>query len=308
MQTLKNIVESLLFVSEEPLSLETLKRIIDTAETKDIRAALNLLMEDYGGRDNSFYLSEVAGGYQLRTRPEYAEWIKRLIQPKPQRLSRAALETLAIIAYKQPVIRSDVEHIRGVDSGAILRMLLERKLIRVLGRKEVPGRPLIYATTKIFLEIFGLRDLKDLPSPKEIAELNDTPHDMEEAAFFAQTPSPPQPGSGSDAPESEDPGHGTPDAAVPDPAEISSEDIPEPPETIEADAEKSDTVENGEPALSPQIDTETPPAGFLGEEAPKPLRHPELDTEKSEDTPEFSEDETREKTSAESEREKSENA
>jgi segregation and condensation protein B len=98
------------------------------------------------------------------------QWIKLLLQPKPLRLSKAALETLAIIAYKQPVIRSDVEHIRGVDCGGVLRVLLERKFIRVLGRKEIPGRPLIYATTKRFLEVFDLKNLKDLPTPKEIEE------------------------------------------------------------------------------------------------------------------------------------------
>ena len=98
------------------------------------------------------------------------EWIKRLLQPKPLHLSKAALETLAIIAYKQPVIRSDIEHIRGVDCGGVLRVLLERKFIRVLGRRELPGRPLIYATTKRFLEIFGLKNLEDLPTPKEIEE------------------------------------------------------------------------------------------------------------------------------------------
>ena len=118
----------------------------------------------------AFFLNQVAGGYQIRTRPEYMEWIKRLLQPKPLRLSKAALETLAIIAYKQPVIRSDVEHIRGVDCGGVLRVLLERKFIRVLGRKEIAGRPLIYATTKRFLEVFDLKNLKDLPTPKEIEE------------------------------------------------------------------------------------------------------------------------------------------
>jgi segregation and condensation protein B len=116
-------------------------------------------------------LKEVAGGYQFRTRPEHTEWIKKLIQPRPPRLSKAALETLAIIAYKQPLIRSDIEHIRGVDCGGVIRALLERKLIRVLGRKEIPGRPLIYATTKRFLEVFDLKDLKDLPTPKEIDEM-----------------------------------------------------------------------------------------------------------------------------------------
>ena len=113
----------------------------------------------------------MAGGYQLRTRPEFTEWIKRLLQPKSPRVSKAALETLAIIAYKQPIIRSDIEHIRGVDSGGVLRVLLERNLVRILGRKKIPGRPLIYATTKLFLEVFDLKDLRELPTPKEIEAL-----------------------------------------------------------------------------------------------------------------------------------------
>ncbi|MEJ2657077.1 MAG: SMC-Scp complex subunit ScpB, partial [Desulfobacterales bacterium] len=123
---------------------------------------------------------EVAGGYQLRTRPEYREWIKRLVQPKPLRLSKAALETLAIIAYKQPIIRNDIENIRGVSCGGILRMLLERKLVRILGRKAIPGRPLVYATTKQFLEVFELKNLEDLPTPKEISEVDDSVPESEE--------------------------------------------------------------------------------------------------------------------------------
>ena len=170
MDDIKNIIESLLFVADEPLSIDRFKRIIGQAETKEIRLALEELSADYEARQGGFYLNQVAGGYQIRTRSEYTEWIKRLLQPKPLRLSKAALETLAIIAYKQPVIRSDVEHIRGVDCGGVLRVLLERKFIRVLGRKEMPGRPLIYATTKRFLEVFDLKTLKDLPTPKEIEE------------------------------------------------------------------------------------------------------------------------------------------
>ena len=126
----------------------------------------------------------------MRSRPEYSAWIKRLLQPKPFRLSRAALETLAIIAYKQPVIRSDVEHIRGVDCGGVLKVLLERGFIRVMGRKEIPGRPLIYGTTRRFLEVFGLETLKDLPSPKEIEELGKAPLETADdiAAEDLQTP------------------------------------------------------------------------------------------------------------------------
>lgn len=174
MKDTKNIIESLLFVADDPLSIEKIKNALGIAETKAIRQALKELADEYEARGGGFYLNQVAGGYQLRTRPEHREWIKRLIQPRAQRLSRAALETLAIVAYKQPVIRSDIEHIRGVDSGGILRTLLERKLIRVMGRKEIPGRPLIYGTTKLFLEVFGLKSLTDLPTPKEIEEFEET--------------------------------------------------------------------------------------------------------------------------------------
>jgi segregation and condensation protein B len=170
-ETLKYIIESLLFVAETPLTLDHLRGILEVEETAAIRAAIEELRTEYDRRDGGFVLRQVAGGYQFRTQGRYNEWIKRLVKPNAPRLSRAALETLAIIAYNQPIIRSDVEHIRGVDSGGVLRMLMERKLIRVLGRKEIPGRPLIYATTRHFLEVFELKDLKDLPTPKEIEEL-----------------------------------------------------------------------------------------------------------------------------------------
>ena len=187
MDDIKNIIESLLFVADEPLSIDRFKNIIGQAETKEIRQALEELGADYETRQGGFYLNQVAGGYQIRTRSEYMQWIKRLLQPKPLRLSKAALETLAIIAYKQPVIRSDVEHIRGVDCGGVLRVLLERKFIRVLGRREIPGRPLIYATTKRFLEVFDLKNLKDLPTPKEIEEFGSAlSENMDAAADDAQ--------------------------------------------------------------------------------------------------------------------------
>lgn len=175
MDDLKTIVETLLFVAEEPLSPERFKKLLVQAEVPEIRVALEALQADYEARRGGFYLAEVAGGYQFRTRPEYTGWVRRLIDPKPVRLSKAALETLAIIAYKQPIIRADVEHIRGVDCGGVLRQLLERKLVRVLGRREIPGRPLIYATTRKFLETFDLKDLKDLPTPKEIEEFGKAP-------------------------------------------------------------------------------------------------------------------------------------
>jgi len=185
MHDINNIIESLLFVAEEPLTLDKLKSILETVEPKDIKSSLQTLSDLYEARGGGFKLYEVAGGWQLRSRPEYNQWIKRMLQPSPQRLSKPALETLAIVAYNQPIIRADIEHIRGVDCGGVLRQLMERKLIRVLGRKEIPGRPLIYATTKLFLELFGLKDLRDLPSPKEIEEMATA---MEEANQDHVTP------------------------------------------------------------------------------------------------------------------------
>jgi segregation and condensation protein B len=174
MKDIKNIIESLLFVADGPLSVERMKLVLET-DTGAIKNTLQALADEYENRSGGFILRQVAGGYQICTRPEYSHWIARLIRPSAVHLSKAALETLAIIAYKQPILRSDIEHIRGVECGGILRMLFERKLIRVLGRKEIPGRPLIYATTKQFLEIFDLKNLKDLPTPKEIAELKADP-------------------------------------------------------------------------------------------------------------------------------------
>lgn len=169
-QELKYIVESLIFVAEGPLSFEKIKALLPDFESSAIREAITDLMAEYESRKNSFTLYEIAGGYQFRTKHEYKSWINLLVPSKESRLSKAALETLAIIAYKQPIIRSEIEHIRGVDSGGVLRILLEKNLIKILGRKEIPGRPLIYVTTKYFLEVFGLKDLKSLPTPKEIVE------------------------------------------------------------------------------------------------------------------------------------------
>ena len=171
MDEIKNIIEALLFVAGDPLSIDRIKNVVEVTEIKEIRKAIDSLKEEYDHRNGGFFLCEVAGGFQIRTRPEYKVWVKRFLKSKPIRISRAGMETLAIVAYKQPVIRNEIEHIRGVDCGGILRMLLDRNLIRILGRKKIPGRPLIYATTKQFLEMFDLKDLKELPSPKEIDRL-----------------------------------------------------------------------------------------------------------------------------------------
>ena len=173
MENIKNILESLIFISDEPLSVNRIKKVLPDVDIREIRQGLISLIDEYDTRDGGFYLREIAGGYQFRSAPAYREYVLRLIQPNPIRLSKASLEALSIIAYRQPAIRSDIEHIRGVDSGGVLRLLLERKLIRILGRKEIPGRPLIYGTTKQFLEIFDLKNLSDLPSLKEIEEMGD---------------------------------------------------------------------------------------------------------------------------------------
>jgi len=187
MEDIKYIIESLLFVADEPLPVDRIKKVLLQAETAEIREAMAELTAEYEARGGGFYLDEVAGGYQIRTRPEYTDWIKKLIQPRPLRLSKPALETLVIIAYKQPIIRSDIEHLRGVDCGGVIRVLLERKLIRVLGRKEIAGRPLIYATTKRFLEIFDLKNLRDLPTPKEIEELAAAANEGHQAVILDST-------------------------------------------------------------------------------------------------------------------------
>lgn len=170
MKETKSIIEALLFVSDAPLGVEQIKAVVKDVSAAEIRRALEDLAEDHEARGGGFFLREVAGGFQFCSRPGYRDYILKLRDPAPLKLSRAAMETLAIVAYRQPVLRSEVEHIRGVNSGNTLRFLQEKKLIRVLGRRDVPGRPLVYGTTRKFLETFDLKDLKDLPKPDEIED------------------------------------------------------------------------------------------------------------------------------------------
>jgi segregation and condensation protein B len=157
------------------LSLERIKEVLGEVSKKDVQRLLSELKADYESSQRGFTLEEVAEGFQFRTRPVHAEWIKRLKKTKPLAMSQPALETLAIVAYRQPVVRADVEKIRGVDSGGVLRTLLERKLIKILGKKDVPGRPLVYGTSKQFLEMFGLKDLASLPTLKDVEVLGSPP-------------------------------------------------------------------------------------------------------------------------------------
>ena len=169
------ILETLLFVSHEPVTLDRLAAVLGGMSKSDVRQALEQMKSDYERNERGIQISEVAGGFQLATRPEYAPWIKALGKTKPAaKLSRSGLESLAIIAYKQPIVRAEIQAIRGVETSGVLRTLLERKLVRIVGRKEVPGRPIMYGTTKFFLQHFGLRDLAELPPLREFKELGES--------------------------------------------------------------------------------------------------------------------------------------
>ena len=169
------IIESLIFSAESALPTERICELLDEFDRDEIKAALTEIGAGYQGRAGGFELVEVAGGWQFRTRPAYHSYITRHIKTRTAKFSQSALETLAIIAYRQPITRAEVEHLRGVDCGGVLKSLLEKHLVRILGKKDIPGRPLIYGTSKEFLEIFGLKDLKSLPTLKEIQALDEQP-------------------------------------------------------------------------------------------------------------------------------------
>ena len=164
----KPILESVIFVSPSPVKLETLVEVLPESNEEAILEELRRIKDEYEDPSKGVELVEVAGGYQFRTKPRWAEWVARLKKAKAAKFSPSALETLAIVAYRQPIIRPQIEEIRGVDSGWILRSLMEKGLIKIMGRKDLPGRPIIYGTTKAFLDLFNLNSLSDLPSLKEI--------------------------------------------------------------------------------------------------------------------------------------------
>ena len=167
---LKAIVEALIFASPDPLTLKAIYKLLDTEPKDEIKAALEQLKNDYD-RPGGLQLVEVAGGYQIVTRPDLHEWVRRLFQERStQKLSVQSLETLAVIAYKQPITALEITEVRGVNTSGVLNTLLERHLIKIVGRKQVVGRPFLYATTKEFLIRFGLNDLSDLPKVEDMAE------------------------------------------------------------------------------------------------------------------------------------------
>jgi len=171
---IKLILESLLFSTETPMRLEKLNEIFPDTQLKDLREIMSELKEEYDAFNRSFSIREVANGFQFYTKTEYSPWIKKFKKIRPARLSPATLETIAIIAYKQPITRAEIEDVRGVDAGGILRALLEKNLIKIIGKKDVPGKPLIYSTTPNFLTMFGLKALKDLPALEDISQVDAT--------------------------------------------------------------------------------------------------------------------------------------
>jgi segregation and condensation protein B len=169
---IRSVLEAIFFIAGEPLSIDALKKILEIDST-EIERLIKELIADYTIKNTGLLITEVAGGIQMVTNPACAPWVKKLLSTAvPAKLSQPSLETLAIIAYKQPIIKAEIEAIRGVNSDGVVKTLLDRRLVKILGRKEVPGRPLMYGTTKEFLQYFGLKDLSELPTLKEFQEVD----------------------------------------------------------------------------------------------------------------------------------------
>lgn len=167
----KKILEALLFSSEKPITIEQMKEVIEEIDAKDIRTALLELKSEYENLGRSFKVYEVAGGYQMVTEPAFAEYLKKFYRVKSKdKLSKPALETLAIVAYRQPISKTEIEDIRGVNVDGVVKTLADRLLIKITGRKDAPGRPILYGTTKEFLDRFGLSSLNELPKLSEFTE------------------------------------------------------------------------------------------------------------------------------------------
>jgi len=169
---LKELIESLIFVSSEPLSTERIKIVLEEFSGEEIEQALQKLVASYSSDEKGIEITRSAGSYLFSTKPEFDSWIRQLLRiERKNKLSSAALETLSAIAYHQPVTLAEISALRGVDSTHTLKVLLQRKLIKIVGRKKSPGRPLIYRTTDKFLIYFGLNNIKDLPSEEEISKI-----------------------------------------------------------------------------------------------------------------------------------------
>lgn len=171
---LKSVVEALIFVSDKPFGINNIRDVVDNVPEAQVRQVIDELNAEYEQTGRSFIIQEVAGGFRMATRPEFASWLKSFYKSKvKERLTRPSLETLAIIAYKQPVTKPEIEAIRGVNTDGVITTLLERNLIKIAGRKDTPGRPLLYATTNEFLAHFGLGAISEMPKLPEVQQLID---------------------------------------------------------------------------------------------------------------------------------------
>lgn len=171
-EEVKSVIESLLFVADGPLTVQRIAEVVDGAGRDTLQELLREIQSDLEAPSRGLQLVEVAGGYQLRTAKVNADWVKKFLGGRPARMGRATLETLAIIAYRQPITKAEMEAIRGVDVDGVIATLLERNLIRAVARKDVPGRPFLYGTTAEFLQMFNLKDLTELPTLKETDEIS----------------------------------------------------------------------------------------------------------------------------------------
>ena len=242
-ERLKAVLESLLFAAGEPVSLARLAAVLDPVPKEAIRKALADLRSGFYREGRGVMLDEVAGGFQLRTSKEHALYVRKLLAARPPRLSRPMMETLAIIAYRQPITRPEIEQLRGVDSGAVLETLSERRLIKIAGRKEAPGRPIMYATTAEFLQTFALKDLESLPDLSELREVEQQIENAEQERIAEQ--------AAEGVPEQldlvppEEPAPEQLDLAAPESSQALEQEPPEqvPPEAVaEVASQKSDTA------------------------------------------------------------------
>ncbi len=175
------IIESLIFASEKPLRIKYIEQVISVIDLGEL--TLPGLMQDlrdkFASETSALELLEVAEGWQFRTKPPFAEWIKRLNTVRPSKLSQPAMETLAIVAYRQPITRAEIDYVRGVDSGGVIKTLLDKRLIKIVGKKDLPGRPLVYGTTQEFLEVFSLKDITSLPNLQDIKQISSAEEELE---------------------------------------------------------------------------------------------------------------------------------
>ncbi|MBX3186295.1 MAG: SMC-Scp complex subunit ScpB [Labilithrix sp.] len=243
---LRGLLEALIFASDAPIRTPELAKLA-SAPSKQVKELLAELKVDYATR--GIHLDEVAGGWVFRTSPQYAPFVRDLTKQKPVRLTRAQVETLAIIAYRQPITRPEIDDVRGVDTGPVLKLLLERDLVRILGKRDEPGRPMIYGTTSQFLEFFGLKSLKDLPTLREFTELSEESREVFEDEL----------GESPDAAMASARDTSTDEGAPPEGADVEAHDASPPRESMRMPIGEQ-AVELGEEDLVPvDVDSSTEP-------------------------------------------------